>query len=376
MARQASVRYWESRRAYACWFKGKQVILAEGPQDYPDGPTYNAAVKKFGQLVTMGNADLAKDNNDVQTVCDLYLRHISTRKTPRTFKIRKQFLQPFVDAHGKTLIRSLTRNMVDAWLDDMRQWRTHPSTGHPTRWTNGSVRFAVASIQAALNWAASSGLTTRNPLGAMPAPRPHSKGREALTGRNPEERAANHQTILSAATGHFRPFIICLEATGCRPGELVHATAADFDAGIGAIVYHAEDNRLEHEHSHKTAGRGKDRVILFTGEALEIVKAMAKKYLTGPLFRTRGGKRGWALNEVMRRFRLIRAATGIPRLTAYSYRHTFATSWLEQGKSIDVLAELLGNTPAIIRKHYSHLLVDHVNLRRQLEAFRTAGECV
>ena len=77
MARQASVRYWESRRAYACWFKGKQVILAEGPQDYPDGPTYNAAVKKFGQLVTMGNADLAKDNNDVQTVCDLYLRHIS-----------------------------------------------------------------------------------------------------------------------------------------------------------------------------------------------------------------------------------------------------------------------------------------------------------
>ena len=51
-------------------------------------------------------------------------------------------------------------------------------------------------------------------------------------------------------------------------------------------------------------------VILFTGEALEIVKAMAKKYLTGPLFRTRGGKRGWALNEVMRRFRLIRTCDG------------------------------------------------------------------
>ena len=56
----------------------------------------------------------------------------------------------------------------------------------------------------------------------------------------------------------------------------------------------------------------------------------------------------------------------MPRLTPYSYRHTFATAWLEQGRSVDILAELLGNSPAVIRKHYSHLLGDAENLRRQL----------
>ena len=46
----------------------------------------------------------------------------------------------------------------------------------------------------------------------------------------------------------------------------------------------------------------------------------------------------------------------MPQSTPYSYRHTFATAWPEQGRSVDILAELLGNSPAVIRKHYSHLL--------------------
>jgi integrase len=371
MARKPSVRYWPSRKAYCCWFKGKQVVLAEGPKDELEGPVYAAALKKFGELVTLGAADTAKDANAVEVVCELYLRHISSRRKTRTYQIRRQFLQPFVDRFGKTRVRDLARHAVDAWLDEMKQERTHPATGHKTRWSNGSVRSAVASIQACLNWAASSGLITANPLGSMPAPRARSKGREALIGRTPAERRENHHRILAAASKYFRPFIVVLEATGCRPGELVHATADAFDAELGAIVYHAEDNRLDGEHAHKTSGH-KDRTIFLTGEALEIVKALVAKYPSGPLFRPRGGKRGWALNEVMRRFRIIRRKTGIPKLTAYSYRHSFATGFLERGGSIDILAELLGNTPDILRKHYSHLLADAGNLRRHLEAFRAA----
>jgi integrase len=371
MARRPKVNYWPSRGGYGCWFNGKQRILADGPDDFPDGPTYQKALREFIGLTALANADAAGDGNDMQTLAELYLRHVHGTKSAATYRIRRRHLQPLVDVMGRTPVRQLTRHMVDCFLDGMRQWRTSPSTGHRVRWENGSVRNAVQSIQALLNWSVESGLISRNPLGAMPAPRPSSRGRLALLGATPEERQETHRRILGASTKAFRPLLVCLEATGARPGELIHATAGDFDAAAGAIIYHADDNRFDGEFRHKTAGHGKDRVILLSGEALEVVRNLKQKHSTGPLFRTRCGKR-WRLNEVMRRFRLLRRKLGIKNLTAYSYRHTFATGWLERGGSIDVLAELLGNTAEVIRKHYSHLLVNRQNLRRQLEAYRAA----
>ena len=381
MARRAAIRYWPSRNAYCCWFQGHQHILAEGPDDFPSGPTYQAALRKFTEITSLSAADSAKDRNTCRVVCEMYLRWISTRRKALTVKIRQRNFIPFTDALGEVMVKDLTQHMVYSWLDKMREWRTHPGTGKPTRWTDGSVRNACASLQAAFNWAARSGLITKNPLIGTEQPAGRSRGREALIGRTPQERQENHKKILEACTPALRQFVICLEATGCRPGELAHATADDFDADLGAIVYHADDKRLEREFRHKTASKGKDRIIFLSGEALELVKMLVKKHPTGPLFLTGKGRRlhkhlgrsGWKDNVLTQRFRDIREKVGIPQLTPYSYRHTFATAWLEQGRSVDILAELMGNSPAVIRKHYSHLLGDAGNLRRQLEAFRAAA---
>jgi site-specific recombinase XerD len=63
----------------------------------------------------------------------------------------------------------------------------------------------------------------------------------------------------------------------------------------------------------------------------------------------------------------------MPGLTAYSYRHTWATEMLKAGMDVDTLALLMGNSAAIIRQHYSHLLADKQGLREKLERFRTAA---
>jgi hypothetical protein len=39
-----------------------------------------------------------------------------------------------------------------------------------------------------------------------------------------------------------------------------------------------------------------------------------------------------------------------------------------------VLAELLGNSPANIRKHYAHLCLKQEAIREQLERFKASGE--
>jgi integrase len=379
MARRASVRYWESRKAYCCWMKGKQHVLQEGPDDYPHGPTYQAAVKRFAAMVTLSKATEAGEENPLRAVCDLYLRHCSSSKMPSTFATTKKHLTRFVDAldpQGTVEVGSLTPFIVNIWLDEMRQPRKHGK--RVVQWSAGTVRIAIKTIKAALNWAVQDGLIPKNPLKHLSAPGPRSRGREALLGKTPAERQKNHLLIMKAAPASFRNFIAVLEATGARPGELCKATANDFDTRLGAIVYYGDANRIRGESGHKNARHGKDRIIILSGEALAIVRDLAERYPFGPLFRSvnNAGKktcRPWSDKSIEKTFWRIREKVKLPNLTAYSYRHTFATAWLEQGKSVDVLASLLGNSPEVIRRHYAHLLEDKDNLRRQLEAFRSVS---
>ena len=74
------------------------------------------------------------------------------------------------------------------------------------------------------------------------------------------------------------------------------------------------------------------------------------------------------------RFIKLRKRPQPPNLTAYSYRHQFATDILKAGRDIDTLAELMGNSPAVIRQHYSHLLADKQALREKLERFRARSD--
>jgi integrase len=166
----------------------------------------------------------------------------------------------------------------------------------------------------------------------------------------------------------LRELVITLHDTGARPGELFAATAADWDEDTQAIVYASDERRQQGAFRHKTAGKDKDRSIYFSGQSLAVVRELLERHPTGPLFRNRNGL-PWTGHAIDQAFRRLRRRTGLPNLIAYSFRHGFATAWLKAGKSVDVLAELLGNSPETIRKYYSHLTSDRMAIRRQLDDF-------
>src|SRR5262249_20913119 len=151
----------------------------------------------------------------------------------------------------------------------------------------------------------------------------------------------------------------------------------NFDPEKGAIVHLPDSIRPAGLYRHKTAGKGRTRTIILTGEALDIVRDLAARHPTGPLFRTSRPRRGehkgkpspWTPEVIVQRFLAIQKATGLPGVTAYSFRHQIITDFLKGGGSVDILASLMGNTPQIIRQNYSHLLSDVGNLRRAMEAF-------
>jgi len=46
--------------------------------------------------------------------------------------------------------------------------------------------------------------------------------------------------------------------------------------------------------------------------------------------------------------------SGVKNAHAHRYRHTLAIRLLEQGASFEQVADILGNTPAVVRKHYGN----------------------
>ena len=45
--------------------------------------------------------------------------------------------------------------------------------------------------------------------------------------------------------------------------------------------------------------------------------------------------------------------SGVKNAHAHRYRHTLATRLLEQGATFEEVADILGNSPAVVRKHYA-----------------------
>jgi integrase len=371
MPRKPSVCYFPTRNAYYCQIRKVQHHLATGPDDRPAGPTYRAAHKKFMELLQEDAIEEAGDANTVRTVLDAYLDDCKARLKASTLKTKSTALRPFVAALGGLRVDALSLLRVNAFLRAQREPRTHErqtkkgsKSKRVTVWCESTCTNFVKTASAAFHWAVRAKLISRNPLLEVDAPAIRSRSRDCLIS------SEQHATILAGLRSRgLRDLLIALENTGARPGELTAARGADWEDALGAIVYYGDDRRRLDEFRHKTAGKGKDRVILFTGTALERVRQRAKAGPGAILFPNRDG-RPFGDKCVQSSLWHIKRRFNLPGFSAVSYRHTFATNWLKAGKSIEILAELLGNTPETIRKHYAHLCSDREGIRRHLEAFR------
>lgn len=394
MPRNPTISYWATRKGggYFTIRKGERFELALGPDDQPTGPIYRAAQDRFQEIMEGRARDEEQERKrrlepapvTVREVLEIYLKHISTKRKEGTIDIRLRSFTPFVEHQprkgepkiGEREAVGLTHRDVYAFLKHMEkpraQARKIPQPGRKlVGWTSGSHRNCVVGLLAAFNWATRSGMIPKNPLTGIEKEPSSSRGAESLIGNDTAEIEATHRKILAAALPHYRPLIQALKDTGARPGELIAARATDFRPEIGAFVFHKESTRRREQFAHKTAKK-KDRTIFLTGETLSTVKELVQRFPAGPLFRKKSGRPFQKFN-VVDRFIKLQKKLKMPHLTAYSYRHQFATDMLKGGCDVDSLAEMMGNSAMVIRQHYSHLLADAKGLRAKLERFKTVA---
>jgi integrase len=338
MAMPSKPWYRASKGTWYCTINGKKVSLrVRGRKNS------KAAREAWHRLMAQGRQEAPRPSPSptVSEVISLYLADCEGRLKPKTVYDYKSFLDPFSQQHGGVVVTDLTPTLAESYA-------------RKPHWSDTTRHDFLGTLAGVFKWAERAKVIDRTPLVGLRRPPKASRGLEVLL------TAGERDALSAAATPQFRLVLEVLWGTGMRPGEAAAVTAENFDADAGLI-------RLK---AHKTAHKGKARVIYLLPAVVELLNRLKARCPSGPLLRNRCGRpwTGWAVVKAMQ---AARERAGLPGKVAYGLRHTFATDALAAGVPDAHVAELLGHSgTAMLHRHYSHLTANARLLRGALDQVR------
>jgi integrase len=333
--------WWrKTNKAWYATIGGKQELLckAKSKSDRKGRDRADEELqKKLALRQNLGH------NATIVGVFDEFLAWSEKNQAEGTYYGHKLYLQEFLDQAEVAFIRELKPIHVTKWVDNHKGWG------------NASKRGAIISLKRALNWAVEQGMIEKNPAAIVKRPPPGR--REVLVADD------SHKKVLRATDKAFRRVVRVLRATGCRPIEVRTVTAKDVNLEIGAWLF-----PVGHP-ANKTGRKTKRlRITYLPQSILRLIRALIKRYPTGPLFRNRLGQ-PWTCNAIRLRWKRLRDKLKLPAGTcSYAYRHTYATEGIVNGVDVATMAELLGHQDlGMISRHYGHLAQKSQHLRAAAE---------
>lgn len=310
------------------------------------------AERAWHELHALARVPDAGEDNEVRTVLELYLQDMERRGvSAKTLATYTGYFQSFLTRYPKLPVRDLKPSHVHAW------WQlSHPAWGSSTRNLSG------AAFKAAFRWAASPGkggaIVPKNPLDGMPLPTMRKRSSEVVVS---DAEFASLLAVVKAE--ETRDLLTVAWETGTRPVNLSRATAANLTEDGNALLF-ADWNTEPGSAVHKTfKATGRPLVVPLTDAARAVVLRLIDRHQIGPLFRTPTGLPWTDMRLANTVLHYAKRAGLKGRFTAYSCRHTRATALLEAGHSDTDVAAILGNTPGVIHKNYSHVAAKVNRLR-------------
>jgi site-specific recombinase XerD len=320
MGRRASVWFREQDGFYYTTYCGEQKKLSQDKGE---------AERIFHELHAQQPAPENVHRYSIGKIADMFLDYSEKHHDPDTFKHYKSMLNRFCAHVGKgKKVADLRPYHVTSWCDAYRHW------------SESTRAAAIAVLLACLNWAVEEGHLQSHPLTRVKRGRYERRDRILA----PQERDALFKEVKDPNFGYFLKF---LEWTGCRPfSEAAQIEAENVDLNARIVTLRNHKNRKKN---------GKPRIIYLCPEAKEILAALMVLNPTGKLFRNSHTGLPWTKQTVQRRFYRICKRANLKGVSAYVLRHQYITQALEKGVSVEIVAELVGNSPATIHKHYCHV---------------------
>jgi integrase len=319
------------RESRKCWFvkddRGRFIRLD------PDEEKAFALWQRMREL-----ANFQHSSATLESILEAYLRDLEPKVSPARFLDCVRVLDGFAVWHGPTrMARTVTASDVLRWV------RLKRDIGEESRqWSIARQRDAGRVAKNALSWAIRRGYIPWSDVTELEFARPLSR---SLT-----IDFSMHCRFIADCQSQprSRPFallLIALRHTGARPIQIREATAAN--------VVNASWVFRVHKTSAKT---GKPLIVRLSPCLHTLSRILAHHRPSGALFRTSQGK-PWTKDGTALRFRRMRERLGIAEpVTAYSYRHSFATDALQAGIDVSTVAALLGHTDSsMVARVYGHL---------------------
>jgi integrase len=310
------------KEAVQAWHR----LFANGTPEPTARPTVE--VKAGPEAVSVG---------DVLTA---FLAGCEGRIKPKTLHDYTAYLNNFAGRFGKVTVGALTAAQAEAYA-------------RKPEWSASTQHDFLGILASAFSWAERMRMIDRTPLVGLRKPPKASRGAKSLVSAEAVKQLLGH------ADAEFAALVRFLWLTGCRPSEAGGLTVEDV----------RWDERCAILQEHKTAHRGKVRVIYLSDEALAILRVQQAEHPRGYLFRRPTGGR-WTTHSITQKFARVSRVAGV-KVTAYGLRHSFATDALAKGVPDAQVAALMGHSgTATLHRHYSHLTARSQALREALGRVR------
>lgn len=264
------------------------------------------------------------DSFDVNWILDRYEEDRANRKSINRIK---SHLRKVRSAFGPSEPSSLS---ADAVAVQIRDWRSDGTA-------DGTIRTRLLLLRAALAWATQMRYIDAAPY--IPAPPPGEARNRHLT------RDEFKRLYMAAEEPHIKTFLALGVLSGLRNGAILSLTWDQIDAEKRFI---------------RPAGgsANKKRADIRIGPDLMLALGTAWWMRDGPFVVQWKGSQ---VKSVKTGFRAAVRRSGIDPVTIHDLRRTCAVWQAEKGVSIDKIAEWLGDSVAITRKHYAKFSPDYLN---------------
>ena len=264
------------------------------------------------------------DTFDVNWILDRYEEDRAKKKSIDRIKSHLKAVRYAIGASSPALISADNiRSIADRWR----------SGGL----ADGTIRTRLLLLRAALGWAEKMNYIDRAPY--IPAPPPGEARNRHLT------RDEFKRLYMAAEEPHIKTFLALGVLSGLRNGAILSLTWEQIDA--------------EKRFIRPTGGSAnKKRADIRIGPDLMLALGTAWWMRDGPYVVQ---WRGQQVKSVKTGFRAAVRRSGIDSVTIHDLRRTCAVWQAEKGVSIERIAEWLGDSPAIVAKHYARYSPDYLN---------------
>jgi site-specific recombinase XerD len=327
--RSVSVWWNKQTKAWVTEIDRKRFTLAKGRGNRRQALDALAELLRERELLAKVNGAIS-----VAGLCERFLADAKEHLSPATYESYQYACQKLVDALGATDAHTLRPADIAAFSQSLAK-----TLGDTSR------AIVLRSVQRCFNWGAEERLIPPHELGRIRKPRPKLRDRYVTDEEFQTLLRSTNATRNNRRGASFRRFLLAMEWTGCRPGEIAKLTWENV---------HLERN-LALLWTHKTDRTGKPKVIPLIPKFKRLLLWLKQKSETGHVFLNSRGC-PWNRHSIAKRMADARLKAGLTSdVVPYTLRHRAATNAILRTGDLKMTSALLNHTSVTTTERYVHL---------------------